>query len=430
MKVLLIILLAIASLARAATLNSNGSATDTQAKINSAANGDTVLLPASGSFTWSTGVSLPLTKFLTLDLNGRTISLSGASGMLIINAHSAGNNRVTNGSIVKSGTGFQDYRGPIQINDARGFAGVRVDHINFSGSEVSLADGTLIDIAGQGPGVMDHCTFTGMGWAHEFIHVLGWGPESTAGWSTDSGATLAGSGNIFYIEDCSFTGNGGPNGVSWIQAYYGSRIGIRYCSFNSVTVDMHGTGGMIGARWWECYNNTFTNNTSSGQPSWAFSFRAGSGVIHNNSMKAGAGHSVGIGLCEEDSGYPALYQIGRGLNQSLDPAYVWNNGSISLNLNAGDAAGVPGMVAFNRDVYASPRPGYAPYQYPHPLQAVSPPPTSTPTPIPTPVPKPTPSPTPPIEGMWNVSGTVIKTQSGFRIDLVIEDPPGNCRSSR
>ena len=33
----------------------------------------------------------------------------------------------------------------------------------------------------------------------------------------------------------------------------------------------------------------------------------------------------------------------------------------------------------------------------------------------------TPAPTPIEEGMWNVSGTVIKTPSGFRIDLFIED---------
>jgi hypothetical protein len=61
----------------------------------------------------------------------------------------------------------------------------------------------------------------------------------------------------------------------------------------------------------------------------------------------------------------------------------------------------------------TPGPTVAPTPLPIPLP--------TPTQIPTPLPTPTPSPTPPIEGMWNVSGTVIKTQSGFRIDLVIED---------
>ena len=51
----------------------------------------------------------------------------------------------------------------------------------------------------------------------------------------------------------------------------------------------------------------------------------------------------------------------------------------------------------------------------------APTPTPVPTPIPTPEPISTPAPTPIEEGMWNVSGTVIKTPSGFRIDLFIED---------
>jgi hypothetical protein len=52
-------------------------------------------------------------------------------------------------------------------------------------------------------------------------------------------------------------------------------------------------------------------------------------------------------------------------------------------------------------------------------------PTATPvvTPTPVPVPTVTPTPTPTVEGTWPVSGTVIKTQSGFRIDLVIEPTP-------
>ncbi len=68
-----------------------------------------------------------------------------------------------------------------------------------------------------------------------------------------------------------------------------------------------------------------------------------------------------------------------------------------------------------------PTPTPAPTAVPTPLPIPLPTPIPTPTQIPTPLPTPTPSPTPPIEGMWNVSGTVIKTQSGFRIDLFIED---------
>jgi hypothetical protein len=348
----------------------SASATDVNTAITSASNGDTVLLPLNSSATWSIAVSLPSTKYITLDLNGCTITLSGASGEFTINSHASGLNRITNGTIIKAGQDYADYNGPFVIADTRSGYGVRVDHIDFQKTSTTLAKGTIIDMNGQGAGVMDNCTFSsGFGWADEFIHINGWGAGVTTGWTTDSGATLAGSGIIFYIEDCAFTGDGGPSGVAWIQSYYGARICYRYNTFDWVSVDAHGTPGNVGTRWWECYENTFDNNTSSGQPDWAFSMRAGSGVIYNNHMDATAQQDVNFGLCEEDSGYPAAYQIGRGLNQASDPAYVWDNDAgMTLEPDAGDAPEVAGMVELDRDVYASARPGYSTYTYPHPLR--------------------------------------------------------------
>jgi hypothetical protein len=61
------------TLATSATLVSDGSAADTQAKINSAADGDTVQIPA-GSFTWATGVSVA----------GKGIKLQGAGAGRVI----------------------------------------------------------------------------------------------------------------------------------------------------------------------------------------------------------------------------------------------------------------------------------------------------------------------------------------------------------
>lgn len=354
--------------AAAATLTSNGSASDTQSKIAAASNGDTVQLPASGTFTWTGGVSLPSTRAITLDLNGRTVTLSGAGGQLEIQSSDqglGGVNRITNGTVVR-GAGYNPYSGPFKVSDTRSGVGLRVDHVTFTGNDV------VLDVNAQGAGVIDSCTFTGLSWAQEFIHILGWGASSTTGWTTDSSAAIAGTGAIFYIEDSKFIQNTSSNGVAWIQGYYGARVAIRHNQFDWVSVDMHGTAGNIGARWWELYSNTFDNDSSSGQPSWAFSLRAGSGVIFENKMAASAGHAVSIGLCEEDSGYPASYQIGRGINQSLDPAYVWNNSGLGLSLNGCDAPEQPGMVQLNRDVYASARPGYTPYTYPHPLRGGGP----------------------------------------------------------
>jgi hypothetical protein len=302
-------------MATATTYDSDGTPADTQSKIDAAATGDVVRLPAGEQFMWDSPVALPSTKAVTLDLNGSTITLSGANETLTIESTATGTvvNRITNGAIVR-GDGHDPYSAPFNIADSRAGVGVRVDHLAFSGSNV------LVDIQGQGAGVMDNCSFTGLAWAQEFIHIVGWGAENTTGWTTDSGDELAGSGALFTIEDSTFTQDTSQSGVAWIQGYYGCRVAIRHNRFDWVSIDMHGTAGNVGARWWEGYANEFTNNVPSGQPSWAFSIRAGSGVLYDNVMAVDAGHAVSLGLCEEDSGYPADYQIGRGINQSSDPA--------------------------------------------------------------------------------------------------------------
>jgi len=355
------------STATAATLHSDGSDTDTNAKTAAAASDDTAKLPATGSFTWDEKVTLPSSKWLTLDLNGRTITLTETFSIL---AHATGNQRVTNGSFIRGNTGaVSPYVGIVSLGDDTGMAGIRFDHISLSGPNV------LVDINGRGPGVMDHCTFNGLTWAQEFIHIVGWGAENTTGWGN---AVDPGSGSIFCIEDNTFNQKTNQDGVSWIQGYYGARIAIRHNTFNHISIDMHGTAGNVGARWWEGYENTFVNTVGSRNQSWAFSMRAGSGVLFNNINQLSGPENAGIGLCEEDTGYPAAYQIGRGKssnssapyssNQALDPVYVWNNTGISLSVNECDAPEQPGMVQINRDVYLSAKPGYTPYTYPHPLQ--------------------------------------------------------------
>ena len=129
-------------------------------------------------------------------------------------------------------------------------------------------------------------------------------------------------------------------------------------------VDQHGTAGMIGARWWEICTRTPSIPLQTAIKATTSPCAGGSGVIFNNhktgSTNLGAGS---ISLYEEDSGYPALYQVGRGKNQVLDPAYVWGNDS---SMSVGSASS---NVQEGRDFYQSAKPGYTPYTYPHPLVA-------------------------------------------------------------
>ena len=112
----------------------------------------------------------------------------------------------------------------------------------------------------------------------------------------------------------------------------------------------------------EIYDNTF-NIVPNGNQSDYIVLRAGSGVVFNNHTSGSTNQGGGsVTLYEEDSGYPALYQVGRGKNQSLVPAYVWNNDS-TMHVGSGSS-----NVQTNRDFYQSAKPGYTPFVYPHPLQ--------------------------------------------------------------
>jgi hypothetical protein len=240
-------------------------------------------------------------------------------------------------------------------------AGVfRIDHCVFTvppgGTAVQLWGGTLT-------GLIDYDTFNASGNA-EIIHNSAYGPSDTSGWSRD---IAPGSGDAVYIEDNTFFNNATGNpayfwGCSAVQSYYGARTVFRHNSVEMAQIDQHGTPGMIGARWWEIYENTFSTTVANASQCCYITLRAGSGVVFNNHHTGGNQVTGSIDLYEEDTGYPARYQIGRGKNQVSDPAYVWNN---DASMPVGSQT--PTMVQVNRDYYLTQKPNFTPYTYPHPL---------------------------------------------------------------
>jgi hypothetical protein len=145
---------------------------------------------------------------------------------------------------------------------------------------------------------------------------------------------------MIFIENNTFT-EGWAGGGSALQSYYGARTVARYNMLNNMGFDQHGGGG-VGARWWEFYGNTLVDSGGGA----VLCLRAGSGVIYSNT---GVG---AIRMLQETGTYPANYQIGRGQNETLSPALVWNDVAPLLNTTSGCAAGQAGMVQFERDVYA------------------------------------------------------------------------------
>lgn len=348
----------------AATIPASGcSDSQVQNAINAAVSGDVVALPAPCSATWNAGVSIPNSKGITLNGNGASItrgSLSSGGALIALSPHSSSSTRIT-------GFTFSDSKSAVGYfitigsgNEAS--AKFRIDHCSFTGLDLL----THIRIVAPVYGVIDHNSFTWSG-NNEVIHNEAYGAGSTAGWAND---VVPGSGEALYIEDNSFVNQTSGNpayfwGGSAVQGYYGSRTVFRYNTVEMATVDMHGTPGMVGARWWEIYENTFYVVTN-GDIDKIVGMRGGSGVIFNNHKTGRTNYKAVINLVEEDSGYPALYQIGRGKNQALDPAYIWNNDS-SIPVGSGSS-----NVQLNRDYFQTARPGYVPYRYPHPLVSGTP----------------------------------------------------------
>jgi hypothetical protein len=307
------------------------SSTDVQAAINSANTGDTVRLPAGCNTSWIALVTMPSTKGITLDGNNASIN-----GRLKINTNIAIGSRVTNFTFTRPGALFS---ATVEVGGAIGNARFRIDHSNFTGG------GTEVLVLDANGGLIDHTTWTGMSAANETIHLLGWGAGNSTGWTLPHAPGSAAGAIIF--EDNTFTTTSSQTNNAWMESFYGAISVWRYNTFNYFWIDFHGNTD-VGTRWWEVYKNTF--NGGSNATCCSVNARDGSGVVYGNIR--GSGTMGPFGYCEETSGYPGQYQIGRGINQILFPAYSFLNG-ISDDVDGCAGLAVNGMVAANRDIYLS-----------------------------------------------------------------------------
>lgn len=360
------------------------SSSDVQKVINSATTGDTVVVPG-GSCSWSAPVDIPSTIGITVSGGGNTTITSPIGFTLEQNA--SAESRIT--GFTFTGASTNPPNTAIQVSGSTSSFAFRLDHNTFNNSNQVI----FICVSGNGPGLIDNNNFTGGG-ASEMIHNLGMGPSDPSGWSDN---VTPGSANMVFIEDNTFTFNATGNpayywGTSAAQSYYGARTVFRYNTCNMCQVDQHGTAGMIGARWWEIYNNTFNTGVPNANQSSYIVVRDGTGVIFNN-LHTGVNQASGnIELTEDATSgqYPLTYQIGRGINQDYSPSYLWGNGSdmpvVSGNMayvNAGvdyfvSATQPANMVrcelsadggtAYGLQGTCPATYSYTPYTYPHPLQ--------------------------------------------------------------
>lgn len=369
----------------AAVRNANSpSSSDVQSAINSASSGDTVNVP-SGKATWSTTVSIPSSKKITLQGSGMdstVITLTTSA----INMNESGSRVTGFGFILSSGD---------TIIEAKG-RGWRIDHCRFNnttgGSRVTVY-GTGINSTIEPAGLVDHNIIIN---GRVMVNGMGTFEKMSGIWAKPLGL---GTDDAVYVEDNTFTRNDGAYRNA-VDANRGGKYVFRYNHLTNTYLEAHSlqSDQERATRKFEIYNNTINSEVAAWSPMF---IRGGTGVIFNNTVtgrysdgivldNVRDSSSIGVsGSCNGSSswdgntpgqsGWPCRDQIGRSTDASLwtsngskgpaqasDPAYFWNNKMNGADINVTIRAS---HIQRGRDVFINTgaKPGYTPFTYPHPL---------------------------------------------------------------
>lgn len=364
--IVLVITLLWLSNVSAATINANScSQTDVQVAINIASTGDIVSIPP-GTCIWSTCVSIPNSKKITLvgaGMNSTVITRSPQGFAIDMNR---------SGSRI---TGFSFIQGRIVV-DGEGW---RIDHCEISLDPWTTGINANATINGTTPiGLVDNCIFNKARVCVTNAWLLNHGV-----WAQPLGL---GTNNAVFVEDCVFHGITSSS-INCIDSNYGGRYVFRFNTVNDSSLDNHSVQGTHRAsRSWEIYNNAINQVYTT---MWNVGMmRGGTGVIFNNTITGTYtvykfsvdnirscydrgegdfcdGNSLYDGNEAGEAGYPCRDQIGRSTDQwlwtdansyppqALEPAYCWNNkhGTDEVSFYQHSCLNSKAHIQPNRDYY-------------------------------------------------------------------------------
>jgi hypothetical protein len=374
----------------AGVLTSNGTVSDTQAKINQAVatgeDGWTVVVGSpGGSYSWSSSLQIPGSVSLTVQGAG-TYSPDTRPAINITHSQGAAiSMNARNGTVIRlSNFKFTDSGSPlttIQVNGWSDRPSWRIDHIRFD----NMADRAIIvggpdDTAGGiGPyGLVDNCWFESTGGAYRGLYLY-FGNDSRS-WTS---AHTFGTDKTIVVEDSVFhrTGSTVPGLPAIDSAYAGVRWLMRYCTLTNWVAVMHGADSAPTSTLQVEFNH---NTVRVNDPvDYVLYIRGGTAVatgndigINGNANDSGynsAWKMVRDGPC--NGGYPCFQQVGRGVVNGAEgsvPCYFWNNNYSLGNAANGDIASAASDIRVNRDYFLSAKPGYTELAYPHPLRSGAP----------------------------------------------------------
>lgn len=393
----------------AATVNAAScNRSDVQTAINSAQNGDTVIVP-NGSCTWTGDIVF-----------SKGIRLLGETKGSVNITHSAGTL-----NLVSVTTNASNSVEIANLNFLAGSVSGTAEYLSVAGSgKPALIHDNYFQNKGFTVGCIKWSAVGGVVWNNVFESLeangsgggcfqlksesLGssWATASTMGTADTNGTS-----NV-YIENNTFR----KIILQAIDVDDNMRVVIRYNTFDNSGFVYHGADTSThGVRHVEVYNNTFIF-TASGSGynfplnlNWWSYMRGGTGVWTDNVMPNISSQAWGnkpeitmiVQNLRRNAGpypcwpvYPAPHQVGQSHNGTTtvtDPVYIWNNtgtgsstpsiADYSPNECGAGALSTSQFVQAGRDfVVGTPKPGYVKYTYPHPLASGEPAPPPGPQP--------------------------------------------------
>lgn len=429
--IFLAVCLLLISNGRAATINAiSCSQFDVQTAINSAADGDTVVIP-DGTCTWSSGITVDQSS------SPKTLTIQGQNACSVDAKDRPTSCPTTITNFALSYTGLEGKAFRLSNFGITGGTATdliyidgtgkswRIDHIYFN---TVTSTSRIIYIheedtgTGYTYGLIDSNTIINPG--NNFIHLQS---ANNYGWmrSLDLGGPDA-----LYFENNTYTMSAENASIAITDSNGPGRFVIRYNDITDGWIQAHDAivGNFRGVRKWEIYNNTFTYDANGNW--WVTQPRGGTGVMFNNTisdplgvtMTAGAQLTVyrtyqlggdpwdnycsnssgnayldtsnnipadcssGTGCISKDgassspSGYPCRDQAGFDGNnpQVSRPFLFWNNTKNGHSMTVDVPAASSTYIVNNRDycIAATTMPStcngvttiYSPYTYPHPLR--------------------------------------------------------------
>jgi hypothetical protein len=336
---------------------------DVQAAVNSAAEGDTVVVPA-GTATWTS--TLNLTKGITLQgqtlvAGAGTASPTVTDGTVILDDvalnSTTGTYDIINITATQNQvfhiTGFTFRKGSRTVGSAKGGA-IQVQGVvhGLTGSGSCRVDHCLFDLLYQisvfvngwvTNTVIDHCVGNYAHAAHsgDINNGWGWNNGDTFGNTSWSDNSYFGSNNFIFFEDNTTINTTQYVTTGSIDCQHGGRYVVRHCYFQNCAPNTHGTetGGRVrGIRAHEWYQNTF-KFTYAGVLGM---MRAGTGVSWGNTLLGSI--NAGNGLFDARAAWPFLIFASTSPNSAANGANAWD-------LNVTEPDGVTNVA------------GHAPYTF-------------------------------------------------------------------